>query len=169
MEKKRYESPLFMVGLFIIIGLGLLVSALDPTGIAAGNGQVIKVGSLSGINLVLLSVSLGMIVLGLVIRFVAIATVEEELLRPPAHQGRPHPGQERHLPVDPPSRVPRGHPALPGLSGYAVQHTRVPGHAPYRALPPARIKAGGEVLIGRFGAEYEDYIRSSKKLVPFVY
>ncbi len=169
MEKKRYESPLFMVGLFIIIGLGLLVSALDPTGIAAGNGQVIKVGSLSGINLVLLSVGLGMIVLGLVIRFVAIATLKKNF------SGRLRIRDDHTL-------VKKGiyrwirHPAYLGaillFLGFPVMLSSILGFLVMLLIVPYllhRIKLEERMLIGRFGAEYEDYIRSSKKLIPFVY
>jgi protein-S-isoprenylcysteine O-methyltransferase Ste14 len=76
MERKRYESPIFTVGLFVLMFLGLVVTALDPTGLAASSDGVINAESLSVINMALLAIGLVMVVAGVVIRFVAIATLK---------------------------------------------------------------------------------------------
>jgi protein-S-isoprenylcysteine O-methyltransferase Ste14 len=169
MEKKRYESPLFTVFLFVLLGLGLLVSALDPTGLAASYGKVITIESLSGINLVLLSVGLGMVLAGVLIRFVAIVTLKRNfsgLLRIREGHTLIKTGIYRWV----------RHPAYLGaiilFLGFPVMLSSVLGFLVTLLLIPVllhRIKLEESMLIGRFGAEYEDYMRSSKKLVPFVY
>jgi protein-S-isoprenylcysteine O-methyltransferase Ste14 len=169
MEKKRYESPFFTVGLFVLFGLGLVVSILDPTGVAAGNGKVIRFESLSGINQLLVAVGLVMLVAGLVIRFVAIATLKKNF------SGRLRIRDDHTL-------VKNGiyhwvrHPAYLGaillFLAFPVMLASILGFLVTLLLVPYllhRIKLEERMLIGRFGTEYEDYMRSSKKLVPFVY
>lgn len=169
MKQKRYESPLFLVGLFVLIGLGLLASALDPTGMAAGNGTVIKVESLSGINLALLYVGLGMVLLGMAIRFVAIATLKKNF------SGRLRIRNDHTL-------IKNGiyhwvrHPAYLGaillFLGIPVMASSILGFLVMFLLVPYllhRIKLEERMLIGRFGAEYEEYKEHSKRLIPFLY
>ena len=163
MEKKRYESPLFTVGLFVIIGLGLLATALDPTGIAAGNGNVIKIQSLSGLNLALLFVGLGMILLGGAIRLVAIATLKRNF------SGRLR-IREGHTLVKNGIYHWVRHPAYLGaiilFLGIPVMASSVLG---FLVTFLHRIRLEEKMLIERFGVEYEEYIKHSKRLIPFVY
>jgi protein-S-isoprenylcysteine O-methyltransferase Ste14 len=169
MVKKRYESPLFTVGLFVLLGLGLLASALDPTNLAAGSGGVIKFESLPGINLALLSVGLGMILLGTVIRFVAIATLRKNF------SGRLRIREDHTLVKSGIYQWVR-HPAYLGalllFLGIPVMASSVLGFLVMLLLVPYllhRIKLEERMLIGRFGFEYEEYMRRSKRLIPFVY
>lgn len=145
------------------------MSILDPTGIAASNGKVIRVESLSAINLALLSVGLGMILLGGIIRFVAIATLKKNF------SGRLRIRDDHTLIKNGIYRWVR-HPAYIGASllflGFPVMLSSVLGFLVTLLLVPYllhRIKLEERMLVGRFGAEYEDYMGSSKKLVPFVY
>ncbi len=169
MEKKRYESPLFTLGMFIIIVLGFLACALDPTDIAGSNGKVIRVESLSGINLALFIVGLGMILLGGVIRLVAIATLKSNFsgaLRI----------REGHTLVKTGIYKWVRHPAYLGaivlFLGIPVMLSSLLGFLVMLLLVPYllhRTKLEEKMLIERFGAEYEDYIKHSKRLIPFVY
>jgi uncharacterized membrane protein len=76
MARKRYESPIFTVGLFVLIFLGLLATALDPTGVVASRGETINIKSLAGMNQALLAIGLVLVVAGAIIRLVAIATLK---------------------------------------------------------------------------------------------
>jgi protein-S-isoprenylcysteine O-methyltransferase Ste14 len=155
--------------MFVLIGLGLLASILDPTGIAASNGKVIRVESLSGINLALLSVGLGMILLGVIIRFVAIATLKRNF------SGRLR-IREGHTLIKTGIYQWVRHPAYLGaivlFLGFPVMLSSVLGFLVMFLLVPYllhRIKLEERMLIGRFGAEYEEYMEHSKRLIPFVY
>jgi hypothetical protein len=77
MERKRYESRLFLVSLFLILILGIYVSISDPSGIAR-NGSGLDVNSLSGMYWVLFLIGLGLIITGIVIRLVAIAILKKK-------------------------------------------------------------------------------------------
>ena len=169
MEKKRYESPLFTPGMFVIMVLGFLACALDPTGLAAGNGNVISVESLSGINLALFFVGLGMIMLGGVIRLIAIATLKRNFsgaLRI----------REGHTLVKTGIYKWVRHPAYLGaimlFLGIPVMLSSLLGFMVMFLLAPYlihRTKLEEKMLIERFGAEYEEYMKHSKRLIPFVY
>ena len=76
MEKKRYESRFFIVILFVILGCSLMTSILDPTNIAR-NGNTISVTSLSGINQAMVWIGIGLILIGMIIRFFAIITLKK--------------------------------------------------------------------------------------------
>ena len=169
MTKKRYESRSFTVGLFVLMGLGLLATALDPTGLAASHGNVIKAESLSGINLVLLVIGLAMIMLGVIIRFVAIATLKKNF------SGRLRIRNDHTLVMNGIYRKVR-HPAYLGaiilFLGIPVMVSSVIGFLVMFLLVPYllhRIKLEESMLIGHFGAEYEEYMRHSKKLIPFLF
>jgi protein-S-isoprenylcysteine O-methyltransferase Ste14 len=169
MGQKRYESPLFTLGMFVLIGLGILASVLDPTGIATSNGHLIKLESLSGINLAFLMVGLGMVLLGGIIRLVAIATLKKNFsgaLRI----------REGHTLIKTGIYHWIRHPAYLGaiilFLGIPVMLSSVLGFLVTFLLVPYllhRIKLEERMLIGRFGPEYETYMRSSKRLIPFVY
>jgi protein-S-isoprenylcysteine O-methyltransferase Ste14 len=169
MERKRYESPLFTVGLFVLIGLSILASIMDPTGLAAGHPGTVNVGLLSGINLAMAIVGLVMIIAGIVIRFVAIATLKRNfsgLLRIREGHTLIKTGIYRWV----------RHPAYLGaillFIGIPIMLSSILGFLVTLLLVLYllhRIKLEEGMLIERFGAEYEEYIRSSKKLVPFLY
>jgi protein-S-isoprenylcysteine O-methyltransferase Ste14 len=168
MERKRYESPIFTAGLFVIIFLGLVATALDPTGLARGSG-VIKAGSLSVINLALLAIGLVMFVAGVAIRFVAIATLKRNFsgaLRIRAGHTLVKNGIYKRV----------RHPAYLGaillFTGIPVMLSSLLGFLVMLLLVPYllhRIMLEESMMIERFGKEYEDYMRSSKRLLPFFY
>jgi protein-S-isoprenylcysteine O-methyltransferase Ste14 len=169
MARKRYESPIFTVGLFVIILLGLIATALDPTGLAASSHGVIKAESLSAINLALFVFGLVMIVVGIVIRFVAIATLKRNFsgaLRIRADHTLVKGGIYKHV----------RHPAYLGaillFTGIPVMASSLLGFLVMLLLVPYllhRIKLEESMMIERFGKEYEEYMRSSKRLLPFVH
>jgi protein-S-isoprenylcysteine O-methyltransferase Ste14 len=155
--------------MFVLLGLGLLATALDPTGIVAGNGKVIEIKSLSGLNQALLLVGLGMVLLGVIIRFVAIATLKSNF------SGRLRLRDDHTL-------VKNGiyqwirHPAYLGaiiiFLGIPVMFCSILGFMVMFLLVPYllhRIKLEERMMTERFGVEYDEYVKSSKKLIPFLY
>jgi protein-S-isoprenylcysteine O-methyltransferase Ste14 len=172
MERKRYESPIFTAGLFVIIFLGFITTALDPTGLAAGSGGVIEVGSFGSLPLInqfVLAIGLIMIVAGFVIRFIAIATLKKNFSGALRIRGN-------HTLVKNGIYKWVRHPAYLGaillFTGIPVMVSSPLGFLVMLLLIPYllhRIKLEEGMMIERFGKEYEDYLRSSKRLVPFVY
>lgn len=165
MEKKRYESPFFFVMLYSIIILAVLASNYDPTGITTGKNS----GSLSDVNLVLMAVGVGMIFLGLIIRIVAIGTLKKNF------SNRLH-IREGHTLVTNGIYHWIRHPAYLGLIlivlGIPVLLSSVLGLLVMLLVVPLllhRIKLEEAMLIGKFGTEYEDYMKATKRLIPFVY
>jgi protein-S-isoprenylcysteine O-methyltransferase Ste14 len=169
MERKRYESPIFTLGLFVLLFLGLIATALDPTGMAARDGGVIRAESLSVINLALLAIGLVMVVVGVGIRFVAIATLKRNFsgaLRIRADHTLVKNGIYKSV----------RHPAYLGaillFTGIPVMLSSLLGFLVMLLLIPYllhRIKLEESMMTERFGKEYEEYMQSSKRLVPFVY
>jgi protein-S-isoprenylcysteine O-methyltransferase Ste14 len=169
MKRKRYESPIFTIGLFVILFLGLIATALDPTGLAARSGGVINAESFSVVNQALLAIGLVMVVAGMVIRFVAIATLKRNFsgaLRIRADHTLVKNGIYKWV----------RHPAYLGaillFAGIPVMLSSLLGFLVMLLLVPYllhRIKLEEKMMIERFGKEYEDYMRSSRRLVPFVY
>jgi protein-S-isoprenylcysteine O-methyltransferase Ste14 len=169
MERKRYESPIFTMGLFVILFLGLIVTALDPTGLAAGNEGIINAKSLPIVRLAFLAVGLVLVLAGLVIRFVAIAALKRNFsaaLRIRADHTLVKSGIYGQV----------RHPAYLGaillFTGVPVMLSSPLGFLVMLLLVPYllhRIKLEETMLIERFGKEYEDYIKSSKRLIPYIY
>jgi protein-S-isoprenylcysteine O-methyltransferase Ste14 len=169
MERKRYESPLFTAGLFVIIILGIIVTAVDPLGLAGDNGGVIEGESVPLINQVMLAIGLVMIVAGIIIRFVAIATLKKNFsgaLRIRDDHTLVKTGIYKRL----------RHPAYLGailiFIGIPVMISSPLGLLVMLLLVPYllhRIRLEEGMMIERFGKEYEDYMRSSKRLIPYVY
>jgi protein-S-isoprenylcysteine O-methyltransferase Ste14 len=169
MTGKRYESPLYTLLLFVLIGAGLLATALDPTGLAANSGGKVNSMSFSASHLIFLTIGLAMVLAGVIIRFVAILTLKRNfsgLLRI----------REGHTLVK--SGIYRWirHPAYLGaillFLGIPVMLSSLLGFAVMFLLVPYlmhRITLEERMLIDRFGAEYEDYKKSSKKLIPYLY
>jgi protein-S-isoprenylcysteine O-methyltransferase Ste14 len=155
--------------LFVLIFLGIAASVLDPTGLVAGHGQVVRFESLSGINLIFMAIGLFMVILGFILRFVAIATLKKNfsgLLRI----------REGHTLVKNGIYHWVRHPAYLGaillFLGIPIMLSSVIGFVVTFLLVPYllyRIKLEESMMIERFGKEYEDYMRQSKKLIPFVY
>ena len=168
MERKRYESRLFLVSLFLILILGIYVSISDPSGIAR-NGSDLDVNSLSGMYWVLFLIGLGLIITGIVIRLVAIATLKKN------YSGRLRIREDHTL-------IKNGiyhwirHPVYLGLIityiGVPVLLSSVLGFLVMLLIIPLlihRIKLEERMLIERFGAEYEEYAEHSWKLIPYIY
>jgi protein-S-isoprenylcysteine O-methyltransferase Ste14 len=168
MERKRYESRLFLVSLFLILILGIYVSISDPSGIAR-NGSGLDVNSLSGMYWVLFLIGLGLIITGIVIRLVAIATLKKN------YSGRLRIREDHTL-------IKNGiyhwirHPVYLGLIityiGVPVLLSSVLGFLVMLLIIPLlihRIKLEERMLIERFGAEYEEYAEHSRKLIPYIY
>jgi protein-S-isoprenylcysteine O-methyltransferase Ste14 len=168
-ERKRYESPIFTLALFVIIFLGLIAIPLDPTGSAASNGGVIDAESLKGIHGVLFAIGLVMVLVGVAIRFIALATLRRNFsgaLRIRADHTLVRHGIYRRI----------RHPAYLGaivlLVGIPVMLSSLLGILVMLLLIPYllhRIKLEERMMIERFGKEYEDYIHSTKRLIPFIY
>jgi protein-S-isoprenylcysteine O-methyltransferase Ste14 len=168
MGKKRYESRLLLVSLFFILIFGIIVSLSDPAGIAH-NGSGLDIDSYSGIYLILFLIGLGMIFMGIAIRLVAVATLKKNF------SGRLRIREDHTL-------IKSGiyhwirHPSYLGLIityiGVPVLLSSVLGFLVMLLIVPLlihRIKLEERMLIERFGAEYEEYIEHSKKLVPYIY
>jgi protein-S-isoprenylcysteine O-methyltransferase Ste14 len=166
--KKRYESRLLLFSLFFILILGIIVSIMDPKGIASNVGGL-DVDSLSGIYLGLFFLGLGMISVGIVIRFVAIATLKKNF------SGRLRIRDNHTL-------IKNGiyhwirHPSYLGLIityfGVPVLLSSILGFLVMSLIIPLlihRIKLEEGMLLERFGAEYEEYMEHSKKLIPYIY
>ena len=165
MEKKRYESRSFFVMLYSIMVLGVVASNSDPTSITAGKDS----GSLSSVNIILMGVGVGMILLGVVIRSMAIGTLKKNF----SNRLRIREGH---------TLVTNGiyhwirHPAYLGLIvtilGIPVLLSSLLGFLVMLLIVPLllhRIKLEEAMLIGQFGDEYENYKRQTKKLIPFLY
>jgi protein-S-isoprenylcysteine O-methyltransferase Ste14 len=169
MERKRYENPVFTAGLFAIIILGLLATALDPFGLATGSGGTVSTGSLSSTELVFLAVGATMVAAGFAIRIVAITTLKKNF------SGALRIREGHTLVTSGIYRYVR-HPAYLGaiilFAGIPVMFSSPLGLLVMLLLVPYllhRIRLEESMMIERFGKEYEDYIRSSKKLLPFIY
>jgi protein-S-isoprenylcysteine O-methyltransferase Ste14 len=165
MGKKRYESRFFFVMLYTIMILAVVASNYDPTGITAGKNG----GSISDVNLVLMGIGVGMIFLGLIIRIVAMGTLKKNF----SNRLRIREGH---------TLVTNGiyhwirHPAYLGLIlivlGIPVLLSSVLGFLVMFLVVPLllhRIKLEEAMLIGQFGAKYEEYMSQSKRLIPFLY
>jgi protein-S-isoprenylcysteine O-methyltransferase Ste14 len=165
MEKKRYESRFFFLILYFIMIIAVVASSLDPTSIAAGKSSV----SLTDVNLILMGVGVGLIFLGLIIRIVTIGTLRKNFsTRLRIREGH--------------TLVTNGiyhwirHPAYLGLIliilGIPVLLSSVLGFLVMLLIVPLllhRIKLEEAMLIGQFGDEYENYMRQTKRLIPFLY
>jgi protein-S-isoprenylcysteine O-methyltransferase Ste14 len=169
MEKKRYESRLFTIGLFALMGLGLVATALDPTGIAKTNGDTIRLETLTGLNLTLFIIGVSMIIIGMLIRMMAIMTLKANfsgMLRIREGHTLTKNGIYRWI----------RHPAYLGaiilFLGIPVIASSIIGFLVMFLLVPYlvhRIKLEEKMLTERFGAEYEEYARHTKKLIPYLY
>lgn len=168
-RKVRYERPVFTVLLFALMMFGLLVTAVDPTGIASRSGRAIGIQGLSALNLALLVIGAAMIISGIVIRIVAMAAL-----------GRNFSGALRirngHTLVKTGIYRMIRHPAYLGaillFVGIPVMLSSIFGFLAmlfFVAFLLFRIGLEEKMLIERFGAEYREYMRRTKRLVPFVY
>jgi protein-S-isoprenylcysteine O-methyltransferase Ste14 len=165
MEKKRYESRLFFVMLYSIMILAVVTSSVDPTSIAAGKSSE----SLSDINLILMGVGVGMILSGIIIRIVAIGTLKKNF------SSRLRIREGHTLVINGIYHWIR-HPAYLGLIlvllGIPVIMSSVLGFLVMLLVVPLllhRIKLEEAMLKGQFGAEYEEYMKRTKRLIPFLY
>jgi protein-S-isoprenylcysteine O-methyltransferase Ste14 len=169
MEQKRYESPLFTVLPYMIIMLGFAAMIADPTGIVASHGFAIKSQTLLDENLALVAIGFVVLIAGLVIRFVAIVTLKKNfsgLLRLRDDHTLVKTGVYRWV----------RHPAYLGavllFLSFPIMLSSILGFVIMFLLVPYflhRIKLEEWMLIGRFGAEYEEYMKHTKRLIPFLY
>ena len=155
--------------LFAVIGFGFFATILDPTRTGADNGNVMTVESRSGIDLVLLWFGVTMVLSGVITRFVAIATLKKNF------SSRLRIRDDHALIKTSIYRWIR-HPAYLGLIlvflGIPVIESSVLGFLVMLLIVPLlihRISLEESMLIERFGAEYEEYRKNSKKLIPFLY
>jgi protein-S-isoprenylcysteine O-methyltransferase Ste14 len=169
MEKKRYESPLFTVLPFLIFGLGIAVSVVDPTGIAGSHGTEINSGTLLSQNFDLVVVGLLMLISGIVIRLVAITTLKKNF------SGRLRLRDDHYLVKTGIYQYIR-HPAYLGaillFLSFPIILSSILGFLIMLTLVPYflhRITLEERMLIERFGAEYEEYRKHSKRLIPLLY
>jgi len=165
MGKKRYESRFFFVMLYSIIILAVVASNYDPTGITACKNS----GSLSDVNLILMGMGVVMIFLGLILRIVAIGTLKKNF------SSRLRIREDHTMTTNGIYHWIR-HPAYLGLIlivlGIPVMLSSVLGFLVMLLVVPLflhRIKLEERMLIGHFGAEYEEYIEQSKRLIQFIY
>jgi protein-S-isoprenylcysteine O-methyltransferase Ste14 len=169
MPRRRYESRLFFLILLGIPILGFVVSILDPTGVYGGRGNVLGGGSVYSITPVLLWLGVAMLLLGTVIRVVAVATLRRNFSnRLRIRQGHTlvRTGIYRWI----------RHPAYLGLIliflAIPVLLSSVLGFLVMLSIVPLllhRIRLEEKMLVEHFGAEYEEYRKSSKRLIPFLY
>jgi protein-S-isoprenylcysteine O-methyltransferase Ste14 len=110
-----------------------------------------------------------MVILGVIIRIVAIATLKRNF------SGRLRIRDDHTLVRNGIYKWVR-HPAYLGaiilFLGIPVMFSSVLGFLVMFLLVPYllhRIKLEERMLIGHFGAEYEEYIEQSKRLIPFIY
>jgi len=165
MEKKRYESRFFFVILYLILTLAILASNSDPTGITSGRSS----GSLSDVNLVLMGIGVGMILSGLIVRVVAIHTLKKNF------STRLRIREDHTMTTNGIYHWIR-HPAYLGLIlivlGIPVMLSSVLGFLVMLLVVPLflhRIKLEEAMLVGQFGAEYQEYMKQTKGLIPFLY
>ena len=169
MVNARYESPLYTVLLFVIIFFGFIAIAVDPWGAAANHGFTIDGGTILAGNPYLLAIGLAMLIVGTVIRSVAMATLKKNfsgLLRLRDDHTLVTKGIYRRI----------RHPAylgailiflsfpiiIPSILGFIVMFLLVP-------YLLHRITLEERMMVSRFGTEYDDYRKRSKRLIPFVY
>jgi len=154
--------------MFVLLIAGLLATVLDPTGLARSGGTI-SLESLSSINIILLVVGLVMMIAGLIIRFIAMKALRSNfsgLLRI----------REGHTLVTAGIYHWVRHPAYLGaillFLGFPVTLSSVIGFLVMLLLVPYllhRITLEEKMLVDHFGAEYQEYMERSKKLIPFVY
>lgn len=169
MARKRYESPLFTVLLFFIIVAGFVAIALDPFGPVVGSSGTISWDSLSPVNQLMIVIGLIMLVAGVAIRFIAMATLKKNfsgLLRI----------REGH------TLVTKGiyhwirHPAYLGailiFLAFPIMLSSPLGFVVMFLIVPYlmhRITLEEKMLVEHFGSEYQEYMKTSKRIIPYLY
>jgi protein-S-isoprenylcysteine O-methyltransferase Ste14 len=168
MPRKRYESPLFTIVLFAIMFAGIIACALDPTGLVDTGGKV-DLKTFSSANQVFFVIGLLMFISGLVIRTVAILALRRNF------SGALRIREGHTLTTHSIFRYIR-HPAYLGAMilyiGIPVMLSSILGFLVMLLLIPIliqRIKYEEKMLIGHFGDQYLEYMKHTKKLIPFVY
>ncbi|MBI0583870.1 MAG: isoprenylcysteine carboxylmethyltransferase family protein [Methanomassiliicoccus sp.] len=165
----RYERPTFTMLLFVLIFFGLIVTVLDPTGIAADGHVAITDRSLTAVEQALLITGASMVLSGIVIRVIAIVTLGKNF------SGRLRIREDHTLVRTGIYRYVR-HPAYLGaillFLGIPVMVSSILGFLAMFLLVIYllyRIRLEERMLITRFGEEYLEYMRHSKRLIPFIY
>jgi len=168
MPAKRYEGRLFTALMFMIILAGFLVMPLDPWSLVQQSDPAIGT-ELSGVDMVIFSLGLMMVFGGMAIRTVAIFTLKKNF------SGRLRIRGDHTLVKHGIYRWVR-HPAYLGaillLVGIPVMLLSALGTAVMLLLVPYlvhRSKLEEGMMIDKFGKEYEEYMKSSKRLLPFIY
>lgn len=167
MARKRYESPLFTIGLFALMFIGIIVCYLDPTGaIDGGNANV---NDLVSAHPVLFTLGILMFIAGLLIRFVAIMALRRNfsgaLRISEGHTLTTH-GIFRYV------RHPAYFGAMIMFIAVPIIVSSILGFLVMLLLIPyllQRIKYEEKMLIEHFGDQYVEYQKRTRKLIPFVY
>jgi protein-S-isoprenylcysteine O-methyltransferase Ste14 len=169
MARKHYESPLFTALLFFIIVAGFAAIALDPFGPVVGSSGTVSWDSLSPVNQLMIIIGLIMLVAGVVIRFIAMATLKMNfsgLLRI----------REGHTLVTNGIYHWIRHPAYLGailiFLAFPIMLSSPLGFMVMFLLVPYlmhRITLEEKMLVEHFGSEYQEYMKTSKRLIPFLY
>jgi protein-S-isoprenylcysteine O-methyltransferase Ste14 len=169
MAGKRYEKPVMTFALFASMFAGLLATALDPTSILRGSSGYVNVASLPPLNQALLWIGIAMIFAGLIIRMVAIINLRRNF------SGRVR-IREGHTLVTSGIYHYIRHPAYLGAMilflGFPVALSSVLGFIVTLSLVAIlfyRIRVEEKMLLEHFGAEYAEYMKRSKRLIPFIY
>ena len=169
MDRKRHENPLMTVLLFAVMILGFAVTAIDPYGLLASHGGKINTAVLINANPALFVIGLCMVIAGLMIRTVAIIELKRNfsgLVRIREGHTLTKTGIYRYV----------RHPAYLGaiivFAGFPVLLSSPLGLLVMLLLVPILVHRGKveeKMLLEHFGSEYEEYMRHSKRLIPFLY
>jgi len=167
--RKRYESPIFTLTMFATMALGMILMAVDPTGLVSGNDGPITFGSLSLARAALFCIGIGMVVLGAAIRAIGFISLRRNF------SGRLRIREGHNLVTTGLYHYVR-HPLYLGaiilFLGFPVMFSSILGFLTMLLLVPVlihRIRLEEKMMVEHFGAEYEEYMKHSKKLVPFLY
>jgi protein-S-isoprenylcysteine O-methyltransferase Ste14 len=169
MTRKRYESIPFTIGMFVLVAAGMILSALDPTGHMGIKGVTVNIQNMPVMNLVLFIVGVLMLITGGFIRMLAIVALRRNF------SGALRIREGHTLTTNSVFRYVR-HPAYLGaiilFLGFPVIFSSVLGFLVMLLLIPYllhRIKLEEKMLIEHFGDQYLEYMKRTKKLIPFVY
>jgi protein-S-isoprenylcysteine O-methyltransferase Ste14 len=167
MPRKRYESPLFTIGLFALMFVGIIVCYLDPTG--SIDGGKANVNDLIAAHPVLFTIGILMFISGFAIRFIAIMALRRNF------SGALRIREGHTLTTNSIFRYIR-HPAYLGAMilylSIPVFLSSILGFLVMLLLIPyllQRIKYEEKMLIEHFGDQYLEYMKHTRKLIPFVY
>ena len=168
MARKRYESPLFTIGLFALMFAGIIACIFDPTSLVDTSGKV-DIKTISAGQMAFFILGLMMMIAGFIIRMFAIVALRRNF------SGALRIREGHTLTTHSIFKYVR-HPAYFGAMvlyiGIPVMLSSILGFLVMLLLVPyllQRIKYEEKMLIEHFGNEYVEYMKHTKKLIPFVY